>query len=78
MVSIRNWKQLGVLLIQSTSSRPRIVLSILDGSGRAALGIQIDWRGNRTGLFGSRDASRENSAEVRGSINTGPVAERNV
>jgi hypothetical protein len=54
------------------------VLSILDGSGTAALGIHIDWRGNRTGLSGFRDASRENRVEVRGSINTGPEEERKV
>jgi hypothetical protein len=48
---------LGVLLIQSTRSRPRIELSILAGSGKAALGIQMDCRGNRTGLHGSCEAA---------------------
>jgi hypothetical protein len=57
IVSSRNWKQLGVLLIQSTRSRPRIELSILAGSGKAALGIQMDCRGNRTGLHGSCEAA---------------------
>jgi hypothetical protein len=57
MISSRNWKQAGVLLIQLSSSRPRIELSALAGCKKAALGIQMDCRGKRTGLYGSSDAT---------------------
>jgi hypothetical protein len=40
-----------MLLIQSTSSRPRIELSTLARSGNGAVGIQIDCRVTSVGLM---------------------------
>lgn len=57
MMASRNWIQFGVLLIQPSSSKPRIEDSTLEGSGNLALGIQMDCLGERTGLYGSCDAS---------------------